>query len=78
MYESTADVLYHMYEKVSVGGFVVIDDWNIGSTRFACLHYFAAHQIQPTIVPIDADSVYWRKTGHVKTEYWRYVQKKFY
>ncbi len=27
IYGSTADVLYHMYGHVSVGGYVIIDDW---------------------------------------------------
>lgn len=27
MYESTVDVLYHLYDKLSVGGFVIMDDW---------------------------------------------------
>lgn len=29
MYESTMDILFNLYEKLSVGGYVVIDDWGI-------------------------------------------------
>ena len=46
MYESTVDVLYHMYDKLSIGGYVIVDDWaaNFGA-RFACLDFFKAHSI---------------------------------
>lgn len=27
MYESTVDVLYRLYDKLSVGGYVIMDDW---------------------------------------------------
>ena len=26
MYESTVDVLYHLYDKLSIGGYVIMDD----------------------------------------------------
>lgn len=29
MYESTMDILFNLYGKLSVGGYVVIDDWGI-------------------------------------------------
>ena len=27
MYASTVDVLYNLYDKLSMGGYVIIDDW---------------------------------------------------
>lgn len=27
MYESTMDILYNLWEAVSVGGYIIIDDW---------------------------------------------------
>lgn len=35
MYESTVDVPYHMYEKVSIGGFVIMDDWQTFPSKIA-------------------------------------------
>ena len=27
MYESTVDVLYNLSDKLSIGGYVIMDDW---------------------------------------------------
>ena len=77
MYESTVNVLYHMYEKVSVGGYVIIDDWGIEETRQACEDFFKVHKINPTIVAIDSFASYWKKDIQFKLQYWRFEQKKF-
>ncbi|CAL6345223.1 unnamed protein product [Bathycoccus prasinos] len=29
MYESTMDILFNLYDKISVGGFLIVDDWEI-------------------------------------------------
>jgi hypothetical protein len=31
MYESTVDVLYNLYDKLSIGGFVIMDDVSMNS-----------------------------------------------
>lgn len=77
MYESTVDVLYHLYEKLSIGGYVIMDDWNGFPSRIACLDFFKAHDISPEIVPIDSLSIYWKKTEQIKVQYWRYEQMQF-
>ena len=77
MYESTADVLYHFYDRVSVGGFVIVDDWFGLPAKEACLDFFKAHSIQPTVVPIDKNAAYWRKTEHTEVQRWRYDTKEF-
>ena len=33
IYESTVDVLYTMYDKLSVGGYVIMDDWDKNSVK---------------------------------------------
>lgn len=77
MYESTVDVLYPLYEKLSIGGYVIMDDWNGFPSRTACLDFFKAHGISPEIVPIDTLSIYWKKTEQIKVQYWRYEQLQF-
>ena len=54
MYESTVDVLYNLYNKLSIGGYVIMDDWFGFPSRTACLHFFEVHGIHPTIIPIEA------------------------
>lgn len=78
MYESTVDVLYHLYGKLSLNGYIIIDDWaeNFPSRR-ACEDFFAVHEMKPTIVNIDAISAYWKKTEEVEIQYWRYEEQKF-
>ena len=77
MYESTVDILYHLYNKVSIGGYVIMDDWDNFPSQSACLDFFAVHNLQPKIVRIDQVSVYWQKTKRVKVQYWRYTTSQF-
>lgn len=77
MYESTVDVLYHLYDKLSVGGYVIIDDWFGFPAKTACEHFFAAHGISPNITAIDKLAAYWKKDKDVEIQYWRYEQSKF-
>jgi hypothetical protein len=77
MYESTVDVLYHLYSKLSIGGYVIMDDWNGFPSKTACEDFFKVHGISPVIVGVDRLSVYWQKTEHVEIQYWRYEQLKF-
>jgi len=77
MYESTVDVLYHLYDKLSIGGYVIMDDWSKFPSKTACEDFFAVHGINPKIVDIDQYSAYWKKTEHVDIQFWRYEQSKF-
>ena len=82
MYESTVDVLYYLYDKLSIGGYVIMDDWEGHSTgdfpsKTACLDFFKVHSINPEIIKIDNMAAYWRKTEHVDIQFWRYEQSKF-
>ncbi|MUT65411.1 TylF/MycF family methyltransferase [Paenibacillus sp. NEAU-GSW1] len=62
MYSSTMDSLTHLYPKLSIGGFLIIDDYSIGYCSAAVHDYRAMHGITDPILPIDNYSVYWRKT----------------
>lgn len=63
IYQSTADVLNHMYEHVSIGGYVVIDDWFGGFTaKKAVEDFFHGHKKSlPKVIKIDELAVYWQK-----------------
>ena len=77
MYESTVDVLYNLYDKLSIGGYVIMDDWTGFPSKTACEDFFAVHGINPEIIKIDRLSAYWKKTEHVDIQKWRYEQLKF-
>jgi hypothetical protein len=60
LYESTMDALSHLYPKVAPGGFVIIDDYHLGTCQEAVHDFRAAHSIDAPLVTIDQDAVYWR------------------
>ena len=63
MYESTIDALSNLYSKVSVGGYVIIDDWNaIKACKKAVQDFREKNNIQDEIIPIDQTGVFWKKT----------------
>jgi len=62
MYGSTMDVLSALYEKVSVGGFVIIDDYGeIAQCRAAVEDFRSAHKISEPLQRIDGTGVFWRR-----------------
>lgn len=77
MYESTVDVLYHLFDKLSVGGYVIMDDWANFPSKHACNDFFKVHGISPNIIAIDSSSAYWKKTEQVELQYWRYEKNQF-
>lgn len=77
MYESTVDVLYHLYDKLSVGGYVIMDDWANFPSKHACNDFFKVHGISPDIIAIDSISAYWKKTEEVELQYWRHEKNQF-
>lgn len=62
MYESTMDALSNLYEGLSVGGFVIIDDWILKNCREAVLDFRNDKCITDPLIDIDASSVFWRKS----------------
>ncbi|MBL7495919.1 TylF/MycF family methyltransferase [Frankia sp. CNm7] len=63
LYESTMDALDNLYPKVSPGGFVIIDDYQIPACRAAVHDYRAAHGVTAPLTRIDQWAVFWRLPG---------------
>lgn len=63
LYESTIDALTYLYPKLSPGGFVIIDDYNLPNCRQAVNNYRATHGIGDMIQEIDGWGVFWRRSG---------------
>ena len=64
MYESTYVALESLYPKLSVGGFVIIDDYGaIESCRKAVTDYRTKLRIADPIREVDWTGVWWQKTG---------------
>jgi hypothetical protein len=56
------DVLEILYERVSPGGFVIIDDYNdLPPCRLAVNEFRAARGITAPLIAVDWTAVYWRK-----------------
>lgn len=63
MYESTIDSLTWLYPKLSIGGYVIIDDYGyIESCKQAVNDYRMKYQITDEIIPIDWSGVYWKRS----------------
>src|SRR5262245_25803429 len=61
LYESTMDALTALYPRLSPGGFVVVDDYSMRSSRTAVHDYLDQHGEKVTLERIDDFSVWWRK-----------------
>jgi O-methyltransferase len=62
MYSSTMDALQNLYHRLSIGGFVIIDDyWAILNCRQAVDDFRAEHKITEEVRKIDWSGVFWEK-----------------
>lgn len=62
MYESTMDALVSLYPKLSVGGYIIIDDYHwIDACRQAVTDYRSKYGITDEIIDVDWTAVYWKK-----------------
>ena len=61
-YESTIDGLVNLYPGLSVGGWLVVDDYHVEACRQAVDDYCRQHSIAEDIVPIDNWSACWQRT----------------
>lgn len=62
LYESTMDGLVNLYPKLSLGGYVIVDDyWNSPPCHKAVNDYRNQHQISERIISIDWSGAYWQK-----------------
>ncbi|MES2780546.1 MAG: TylF/MycF/NovP-related O-methyltransferase [Bacteroidota bacterium] len=67
MYESTMDGLTNLYHKLSIGGYLIVDDWGaVPACQQAIKDFRKQHNITEEIIPIDWTGVYWRKTKELE------------
>jgi O-methyltransferase len=64
MYESTLDALVNLYPKLSVGGYLIVDDYGcIHACRQAVEDFRRQQQIRDEIHQIDWTGVYWQRSA---------------
>jgi len=73
MYESTMDQLFNLYEKIQVGGVIIVDDFTIAECQRALTDFRNWHNITDEFVLIDASSRYWIKSKQFKVQMDRYA-----
>jgi len=62
MYSSTMDALRCLYDKVSPGGYVIVDDYySWPSCKQAVSDFLAERKLNPTIQTIDWTGAFWQK-----------------
>jgi O-methyltransferase len=65
LYESTIDAITALYPKLSIGGYLIVDDYNAPLFADACgqaiRDYRAQHDITEPLQTIDWTGVYWRR-----------------
>ena len=62
LYESTIQPLTALYDKLSVGGYVIVDDYHVVEPCKIAVHdFFEIKGISPTLIEIDGVGVYWEK-----------------
>jgi Macrocin-O-methyltransferase (TylF) len=62
LYESTMDALTGLYSKLSVGGYLIVDDYGVIAACRKAVHDFRERNgVMDEIIPIDHSGVYWRK-----------------
>lgn len=64
LYESTIDALSTLYPKLSIGGYVIVDDYHwIEACKRAVTDYRASNGITDPVETIDWTGAFWRKTA---------------
>ena len=64
LYESTMDTLVNLYPKLSIGGYLIVDDYGaVAACRKAVHDYRESHDISDEIVPIGRTTgAFWQRT----------------
>lgn len=68
MYESTMDALTALYPKLSQGGYLIVDDYELPGCKQAIDDYRKSQRISDRILSIDNRAVYWQRTEHQADE----------
>jgi len=62
MYSSTMDALLNLYPKLSVGGYLLVDDYgDLGECRQAVTDFRTRYGVDEPIIKVDWTGVYWQK-----------------
>lgn len=62
MYGSTFQALENLYPKLSLGGYIIIDDYNaFQNCKQAVEDYRKMNKIADEMITIDKEAIYWRK-----------------
>lgn len=71
MYESTIDPLNHLWDKLSVGGWIIVDDFEVvPACKAAVYDFLATRGVNPQIHPIDGVGVYFKKENDAGAVEW--------
>lgn len=65
MYQSTIEALEALYDKVSIGGYIIIDDygWKKCGCSKAVDYFIEKNNIKVDLIWIDDFGIYWKKTN---------------
>jgi predicted O-methyltransferase YrrM len=61
LYESTMDALVNLYPGLSIGGFLIVDDFVLPPCRAAVEDFRTTRGINEPLETIDWTAVYWRR-----------------
>ncbi len=61
LYDSQKDVLTNLYPKLSLGGYMIVDDYDVQGCKHAIDEYRSQHQITEPIIHIDTEGIFWQK-----------------
>ena len=64
-YESTWDALINLYDKLSLGGYAIVDDYGEDSwtyCRRAVDEFRSQRGIKDPMIPVDSKCYYWQRT----------------
>jgi O-methyltransferase len=65
MYASTMVALQALYPRLSIGGYVIVDDYGaVPGCRQAIEDFRAEHTISDPLLPIDWGGVYWQRSSN--------------
>jgi O-methyltransferase len=63
MYESTMDGLVNLYPKLSIGGYLIVDDYGcVNACKQAVLDYQRIQNISEKIREVDWTGIYWQRS----------------
>jgi len=62
MYSSTIETLDALYSKVSVGGYIIVDDYILKGCREAIHDFRRRESIDDELHDVDGAAIYWRKS----------------